>query len=93
MTTIRFERTARREILYWATHPFTVSISLCRGLAVRCTQAGESDIRVLVVRAEGAHSASEVKSGMAGKDRQLVPDVRGRRERSYRPSEMLKITQ
>src|SRR5882724_8215760 len=93
MTTIRFERDGAIGNIVLANPPFNrLDLRFAEALRVAVRQAGESDIRVLVVRAEGPHFSfgGEVRE-WPGKDvnwfRTFVADVNV----SYRAIEMLKI--
>jgi len=66
-TTIRFDETGAIGNIVLANRPSTVSICSCGGLRVAVHQASESDIRVLVVRAEAAFQLRRRSAGMAGK--------------------------
>src|ERR1700704_6751968 len=93
MTTIRFEREGAIGNIVLANPPFNrLDLRFAEALRVAVRQAGESDIRVLVVRAEGPHFSfgGEVRE-WPGKDinwfRTFVADINV----SYRAIEMLKI--
>jgi enoyl-CoA hydratase/carnithine racemase len=93
MTTVRFEKDGAIGNIVLASPPFNrVDLSFSEGLRAAVHQASESDIRVLVVRAEGPHFSfgGEVRE-WPGKDvnwfRTFVADVNV----SYRAIEMLKI--
>ena len=70
MTTIRFERDGAVGNIVLANPPFNrLDLRFAEALRSAVRQASESDIRVLVVRAEGPHfSASAVKFG-SGRER------------------------
>jgi enoyl-CoA hydratase/carnithine racemase len=93
MTTIRFERDGAVGNIVLANPPFNrLDLRFTEALRVAVHQASVSDIRVLVVRAEGPHFSfgGEVRE-WPGKDvnwfRTFVADVNA----SYRAIEMLKI--
>jgi enoyl-CoA hydratase/carnithine racemase len=93
MTTIRFERDGAVGNIVLANAPFNrLDLRFAEVLRVAVHQASESDIRVLVIRAEGPHFSfgGEVRE-WPGKDvnwfRTFVADVNV----SYRAIEMLKI--
>jgi enoyl-CoA hydratase/carnithine racemase len=93
MTTVRFERDGAIGKIVLANPPFNrLDLRFPEALRVAVHQAGESNIRVLVVGAEGAHFSfgGEVRE-WPGKDvnwfRTFVADVNA----SYRAIEMLKI--
>jgi enoyl-CoA hydratase/carnithine racemase len=93
MTTIRFERDGAVGNIVLANPPFNrLDLRFAEDLRKAVHQASESDIRVLVVRAEGPHFSfgGEVRE-WPGKDvnwfRTFVADVNV----SYRAIEMLKI--
>ena len=93
MTTIRFERDGAIGNIVLANPPFNrLDLRFAEALRSAVHQASESDIRVLVVRAEGPHFSfgGEVRE-WPGKDvnwfRTFVADVNV----SYRAIEMLKI--
>ena len=93
MTTIRFERDGAVGNIVLANPPFNrLDLRFSEALRSAVHQASESDIRVLVVRAEGPHFSfgGEVRE-WPGKDvnwfRTFVADV----NISYRAIEMLKI--
>jgi len=93
MTTIRFERDGAIGNIVLANPPFNrLDLRFAEALRVAVHQASESDIRVLVVRAEGPHFSfgGEVRE-WPGRDinwfRTFVADVNV----SYRAIEMLKI--
>jgi enoyl-CoA hydratase/carnithine racemase len=93
MTTIRFERDGAIGSIVLASPTFNrVDLRFSEGLRAAVHLASESDIRVLVVRAEGPHFSfgGEVRE-WPGKDvnwfRTFVADVNV----SYRAIEMLKI--
>src|SRR5258705_13498407 len=92
MTTIRFERDGAVGNIVLANPPFNrLDLRFTEALRVAVRQASVSDIRVLVVRAEGPHFSfgGEVRE-WPGKDvnwlRTFVADVNG----SYRAIEILK---
>jgi enoyl-CoA hydratase/carnithine racemase len=93
MTTIRFERDGTVGNIVLANPPFNrLDLRFAEALRAAVHQASESDIRVLVIRAEGPHFSfgGEVRE-WPGKDinwfRTFVADVNV----SYRAIEMLKI--
>jgi enoyl-CoA hydratase/carnithine racemase len=90
MTTIRFERDGAIGNIVLADPPFNrLDLRFAEALRVAVHQASESDIRVLVVRAEGPHFSfgGEVRE-WPGKDvNWFVADVNV----SYRAIEMLKM--
>jgi enoyl-CoA hydratase/carnithine racemase len=93
MTTIRFERDGAIGNIVLANPPFNrLDLRFAEALRVAVHQASESDIRVLVVRAEGPHFSfgGEVRE-WPGRDvnwfRTFVADVNV----SYRAIETLKI--
>jgi len=93
MTTIRFERDGAVGNILLANPPFNrLDLRFSEALRAAVHQASESDIRVLVIRAEGPHFSfgGEVRE-WPGKDvnwfRTFVADVNV----SYRAIEMLKI--
>ena len=93
MTAIRFERDGAIGHIVLANPPFNrLDLRFAEALRAAVRRAGESDIRVLVVRAEGPHFSfgGEVRE-WPGKDvnwfRTFVADVNA----SYRAIEMLKI--
>src|SRR6201985_1248348 len=93
MTTIRFEREGAIGNIMLPTPPFTrLDLKFTEALRSAVHQAGESDIRVLVIRAEGPHFSfgGEVRE-WPGKDvnwfRTFVAEVNV----SYRAIELLKI--
>src|SRR6266403_4088813 len=93
MTTIRFERDGAVGNIVLANPPFNrLDLRFSEALRAAVHQASESDIRVLVVRAEGPHFSfgGEVRE-WPGRDvnwfRTFVADV----NLSYRAIEMLKI--
>src|ERR1700726_2027559 len=93
MTTIRFERDGAIGNIVLADPPFNrVDLRFAEAFRHAVHEAGASDIRVLVVRAEGPHFSfgGEVRE-WPGKDvnwfRTFVADVNA----SYRAIEMLKI--
>jgi enoyl-CoA hydratase/carnithine racemase len=93
MTTIRFERDGAVGNIVLANPPFNrLDLRFAEALRKAVHQASESDIRVLVIRAEGPHFSfgGEVRE-WPGKDvnwfRTFVADVNV----SYRAIEMLKI--
>src|SRR5246127_2628799 len=93
MNTIRFERREGIGSIVLANPPFNrIDLKYAEALRAAVHQAGVSDIRVLVVRAEGPHFSfgGEVRE-WPGKDvnwfRTFVADVNA----SYRAIEMLKI--
>src|SRR6201988_61382 len=93
MATIRFERDGAVGNIVLANPPFNrLDLRFAEALRTAVHQAGESDIRVLVVRSDGPHFSfgGEVR-GWPGKDanwfRTFVADVNA----SYRAIEMLKI--
>src|ERR1700744_1213537 len=93
MTTIRFERDGAAGHIVLASPPFNrIDLRFAADLREALHQAGTSDIRVLVVRAEGPHFSfgGEVRE-WPGKDinwfRTFVADI----NTSYRAIEMLKI--
>src|SRR3977135_4275653 len=93
MTTIRFERDGAVGSIVLANPPFNrLDLRFAEALRSAVRQASESDIRVLVVRAEGPHFSfgGEVRE-WPGRDvnwfRTFVADVNV----SYRAIEMLKI--
>src|SRR5260370_40925413 len=93
MTTIRFERDGAIGNIVLANPPFNrLDLRFAEALRIAVRQAGESDIRVLVVRAEGPHfSFGREARYWPGKDvnwfRTFVADINV----SYRAIEMLKI--
>jgi enoyl-CoA hydratase/carnithine racemase len=93
MTTIRFEREGAIGNIVLAHPPFNrLDLRFAEALRIAVHQASESDIRVLVVRAEGPHFSfgGEVRE-WPGKDvnwfRTFVAEVNV----SYRAIEMLKV--
>jgi len=93
MTTIRFERDGAIGSIVLANPPFNrLDLRFAEVLRAAVREASESDIRVLVVRAEGPHFSfgGEVRE-WPGKDvnwfRTFVADVNV----SYRAIEMLKV--
>src|ERR1700758_4026961 len=93
MTTIRFERDGAVGNIVLANPPFNrLDLRFAEALRIAVHQASESDLRVLVVRAEGPHFSfgGEVRE-WPGKDvnwfRAFVAEVNA----SYRAIEMLKI--
>src|ERR1700759_958254 len=93
MTTIRFERAGAIGTIVLANPPFNrLDLRFAEALRGAVHQASESDIRVLVIRAEGPHFSfgGEVRE-WPGKDvnwfRTFVAEVNA----SYRAIEMLKI--
>ncbi len=93
MTTIRFERDGAVGNIVLANPPFNrLDLRFAEALRSAVRQASESDIRVLVVRAEGSHFSfgGEVRE-WPGKDvnwfRTFVADINA----TYRAIEMLKI--
>src|ERR1700751_688235 len=93
MTTIRFERDGAIGTIVLANPPFNrLDLRFAEALRTAVRQASTSDIRVLVVRAEGLHFSfgGEVRE-WPGKDvnwfRTFVADMNV----SYRAIEMLKI--
>src|ERR1700704_2803888 len=93
MTTIRFERDGAVGSIVLANPPFNrLDLRFAEALRSAVRQASESDIRVLVVRAEGPHFSfgGEVRE-WPGRDvnwfRTFVADVNV----SYRAIEMLRI--
>src|SRR5258708_25726245 len=93
MTTIRFERDGAIGTIVLANPTFNrVDLQFAEALQVAVHQAGVSDIRVLLVRAEGPNFSfgGEVRE-WPGKDvnwfRTFVAEV----NRSYRAIEMLKV--
>src|SRR5882762_574526 len=93
MTTIRFERDGAIGNIVLANPPFNrLDLRFAEALRIAVRRASESDIRVLVVRAEGPHFSfgGEVRE-WPGRDvnwfRTFVADVNV----SYRAIEMLKI--
>ena len=93
MSTIRFERDGAVGNIVLANPPFNrLDLKFTEALRVAVHQASESDIRVLVIRAEGPHFSfgGEVRE-WPGKDvnwfRTFVAEVNV----SYRAIEMLKI--
>src|SRR6185369_7820331 len=93
MTSIRFERDGAIGNIVLANPPFNrLDLRFAEALRIAVHQAGESDIRVLVVRSEGPHFSfgGEVRE-WPGKDvnwfRTFVAEVNV----SYRAIELLKI--
>src|SRR5256714_15271162 len=93
MRTIRFERDGAIGNIVLANPPFNrLDLSFAEALRIAVHQAGESDIRVLVVRSEGPHFSfcGEVRDG-PGKDvnwfRTFVAEV----NLSYRAIEALRV--
>ena len=93
MKSIRFERDGAVGNIVLANPPFNrLDLRFCENLRAAVHEASESDIRVLVIRAEGPHFSfgGEVRE-WPGKDvnwfRTFVADVNV----SYRAIEMLKI--
>src|SRR5260221_1241186 len=93
MTTIRFERDGAVGNIVLANPPFNrLDLRFTEALRVAVHQASVSDIRVLVVRAEGPHFSfgGEVRE-WPGRDvnwfRTFVADINA----SYRAMEMLKV--
>jgi enoyl-CoA hydratase/carnithine racemase len=91
MSTIRFERDGAIGNIVLANPPFNrLDLAFSQALRAAVHQASESDIRVLVIRAEGPRFGGEVRE-WPGKDvnwfRTFVADVNA----SYRAIEALKI--
>src|ERR1700744_1361296 len=93
MTTIRFERDGAIGNIVLANPPFNrIDLRFTEALRSAVHQASQSDIRVLVVRAEGPHFSfgGEVRE-WPGKDvnwfRTFVADINA----SYRAIELLKV--
>src|SRR5258708_19119432 len=93
MTTIRFERDGAIGNIVLANPPFNrLDLRFAEALRVAVRQAGESDIRVLVVPAEGPHFSfgREVRE-WPRKDINWVRTFVADLNMSHRALEMLKI--
>src|ERR1700692_2316250 len=93
MTTIRFERDGAIGNIVLANPPFNrLDLRFAEALRAAVHQASESDIRVLVIRAEGPHFSlgGEVRE-WPGKDLNWVRTLGAEVNTSYRAIEALRV--